>query len=38
VEVIILLIFTGLFAWWAMWVSERGETKRPRREPDDPAD
>jgi len=28
-EVLILLIFTGLFAWWGFWVSQRGETKDP---------
>ena len=29
-DVLILLVFTGLFAWWGFWVSERGETKHPR--------
>jgi hypothetical protein len=28
-DVLILLIFTGLFAWWGFWVSQRGETKNP---------
>jgi hypothetical protein len=28
-EVLILLIFTGSFAWWGFWVSQRGETKDP---------
>jgi hypothetical protein len=27
-EVLILLAFTGLFGWWGIWVSGRGETKR----------
>jgi len=26
-EVVILLIFTGLFAWWGFWVAFQGETK-----------
>jgi hypothetical protein len=28
-DVLAVLIFTGLFAWWGFWVSQRGETKDP---------
>jgi hypothetical protein len=37
-DVLILLVFTGLFAWWGIWVSDRGETKHRKREENPPAD
>jgi hypothetical protein len=35
-EVVILLIATGLFAWWGFWVAGRGETRDSSHSPKRP--
>ena len=37
-DVVILLVFTAIFAGWAIWVSGRGETRRDERQDRRPAD
>ena len=37
-DVVILLIFTGLFAWWGFWVAFQDEAKDSRPGKDHQAD
>ena len=37
-DVVFLLILTGLFAWWGFWVAQGDETSDPRSTEDSTVD